>query len=248
MSGTIQGRRRFGSLTIGILFSLSGCSEPSDSGSTAPIKSVASADANLRKGVLQAINQERDRAKLPPLRENELLGRIAGGRAKIALDQIKEPGKGPKEAALKQNLDEQGYRSRRFDEFQQTVHVSIPVFVKEWSKTGKSAGLLMNNRRYSEIGIGRTADDLGQSYYSLIFAEPWPTIDTSYAAVELVEAVNESAPRPASRPSPPTPHLNAWRACMPGRWRKKKRLIPKETIPFDDSRSRGRADVSGSSL
>ena len=93
---------------------------------------------------------------------------------------------------LKQNLDEQGYRARRFDEFQQTAHMSIPVFIKEWSKTGRSAGLLMNNRRYSEIGIGRTADDLGQSYYSLIFAEPWPTIDTSYAALELVEAVNRA--------------------------------------------------------
>jgi uncharacterized protein YkwD len=123
------------------------------------------------KALLDLVNAERDKEKLPPLAANPVLFRVARahsanmakkGEMKHDLD-----GKNPKD-----RVDAAGYDYRRIGEnIAEGENAAPEDLVKGWMNSKAHRENILNPS-YTETGLGVATNDKGETYYTQLFAEP----------------------------------------------------------------------------
>ncbi len=126
--------------------------------------------SELEKELLQLTNEERKKEKLPPLKANPLLFKVARAHAANMAKQGKMEhnldGKTPG-----QRLKQAGYKYGFSGENIASGDYPLAVVMKAWME---SAGHRKNilGKNFTEIGLGIVKDPKGVPYFAQVFAKP----------------------------------------------------------------------------
>ncbi|HZT79773.1 MAG TPA: CAP domain-containing protein [Gemmataceae bacterium] len=123
------------------------------------------------KAVLELTNKEREKAKLPPLKYNAVLHKVARGHsanmAKKREMSHKLDGKNPYE-----RLEAAGYKYAGMAENIAVTTDKTPAqIVKDWMESKIHRENILT-KEFTEIGIGVVKNEQGEVYYTQVFAEP----------------------------------------------------------------------------
>jgi uncharacterized protein YkwD len=121
--------------------------------------------------ILQLTNQAREKEKLPPLKPNPVLFKVARAHtANMARQNVMNhvlDGKTPV-----QRVRESGYAYRRTGEnIAYSSKLDVPDTFQGWMESpGHRENIL--HRDYGEIGIGVVSSPNGETYYTQVFGAP----------------------------------------------------------------------------
>jgi uncharacterized protein YkwD len=120
--------------------------------------------------LLNLTNQERKNQKLPPLRPDPILFKVARGHSANMARQEKMAheldNKKPRD-----RVKEAGYRYYFMGENVAYGEVDLPEIMKGWMDSKKHRDNILN-RTFTEIGLGLGRTDKGVVYYTQVFATP----------------------------------------------------------------------------
>ncbi len=127
--------------------------------------------SDAEKQILETTNQERKDAKLPPLRHNPLLSRVAHAHSENMARQDKQDHilDGMTHA---DRIRRAGYKFRTAGENIATGQgVTLADVLRGWMKSkGHRANILSS--KYTEIGVGVAQGKDGKVFYTQVFAAP----------------------------------------------------------------------------
>jgi uncharacterized protein YkwD len=123
--------------------------------------------------LLELVNKERAKKKLPPLRPNAILSKVARGHSANMAKQGKMEhvldGKDPGDRVLAAGYD--------WGKVSENIAVSeppgapLPQIVKEWMNSETHRKNLLSDR-VTETGLGIAKNSKGEVYYTQLFARP----------------------------------------------------------------------------
>lgn len=121
------------------------------------------------KKLLELTNQERARAKLPPLKPNLILFKVARAHSanmvkKGDMNHVLD-GKNPAQRVLAAGYD---YRSVAENIGFGEKDAPLPKIMKGWMESKLHRENLLN-RKYREVGLGIARDKNGDAYYTQVF-------------------------------------------------------------------------------
>jgi uncharacterized protein YkwD len=125
------------------------------------------------KELLDLTNKEREKEKLPPLKPNPTLFKVARAHSANMARQEKMEHKLDGKAGYMRVRDA-GYRARRSGENIAKGgdrDIRLPAVMEGWMASPAHRANILNPY-YTEIGLGRVVGDDGYAYYTQVFAEP----------------------------------------------------------------------------
>jgi uncharacterized protein YkwD len=124
-----------------------------------------------RRAFLAALNQERSRAGVPPLRLSAPLSSVAQIRAEeIARQGDLREGRGS-ESRVEKEMTRAGYRAQRWIESEIASDDPLPEVVDYWQRGSAKSYREVMAKDFKEVGIGVAALS-GQPLYTFLFAVP----------------------------------------------------------------------------
>jgi uncharacterized protein YkwD len=192
-------------LLLAILFGM-------QAGSTA-----ADSPARVREGLLAAINAERAKAGVEPLRLSPELSAVAQARAEEISRQGDLGAVRGSEERVHQELQRAGYRAQRWIESEIASDSSLAEVAAYWRRQSGSSYRQVMGRDFRDFGVG-IADLGGQPLYTLLFAVPERDYyaqrtaglkDAEAVRKEVLDLVNAERARARARPLLLEPRLDA---------------------------------------
>ena len=136
-----------------------------------PAASHAAATAQVREGLLAAVNASRAQAGVEPLRLSSALSTVAQARAEEISRQGDMGAVRGSEERVDGELRRAGYRAQRWVESEIASDSSLPEVAAYWRRQSGSTYRQVMSRDFRDVGIG-VADLGGQPLYTLLFAVP----------------------------------------------------------------------------
>lgn len=148
--------------------------------------------------LLAAHNREREKEKLPPLRLNPLLSRVAAAHARDMAEHGKMTHEGSDGSTPAERIVRGGYRARRSAENVAYGQRRVVEVVSAWMKSpGHRANILGD---FEEMGAGLARDGEGRVYWCVNFGTAWPSApipDRERGALDAINAARAEASKPA---------------------------------------------------
>jgi uncharacterized protein YkwD len=151
---------------------------------------VPRAGQNIPQRILLATNQERQKQKLPPLKENDHLDRAAQGQAQDMAAQNLLSHKGSDGSNPTIRVQRQGYKPLRGAENVAEGAPTISEVMRIWMNSPPHRENILGD--YNEMGVGYAEAADGTPYWCVDFATPMVQLDPSKAPAALLEAINKA--------------------------------------------------------
>lgn len=159
-------------------------------------KSKPTADS-LVKSLIEAHNEERAAADLPPLERNEQLEAAAEAHARDMAENEMMSHEGSDKSEPAERVERAGYHYRETAENVARGQRTVGEVITGWMESPKHKKNILGP--YSEIGVARVKSKRGESYWCAVFGRPWPSLTAEKATAELIELLNrerEKAKKP----------------------------------------------------
>lgn len=154
-----------------------------------PTARDADGPSEVAANLLKAHNRERSVKKLLPLSLDPKLT----AAAKVQADDMAGHGKmsheGSDGSTPFDRIKTQKYRFQAAGENVSEGQKSVEAVMKGWMNSPHHRDNILG--KFSQAGFAVSRDEDGTPYWCAVFATPWPKLDTSRAAGDLVEAINK---------------------------------------------------------
>jgi uncharacterized protein YkwD len=171
----------------------------------------------VQSGLLAAINAERARARVEPLRLSAPLAAVAQARAEeLARQGNLEEARGS-EDRLHREMERAGYQAQRWVVSEIASDSSLPEVADFWRRQSGDTYREVMGRDFRDVGIG-VASLHGQPLYTLLFAVPEreyyegrtaPLKDLAAVRQRVLDLVNAERAKARARPLLLEPRLDA---------------------------------------
>ncbi len=139
--------------------------------------------------LIEAHNRERTAAKLPPLKVSPQLTEAARDHARDMAEHQKLSHDGSDGSTVSKRVKQRGYRYQEVGENVATGETSEQV-MRSWLDSPPHRKNILDN--FSEIGVAMAPDVEGTHYWCVVFARPWPKVDTTKGPSAMIEALNRA--------------------------------------------------------
>jgi uncharacterized protein YkwD len=139
--------------------------------------------------LIEAHNRERTEAKLPPLKVNPQLTEAARDHARDMAEHQKLGHEGSDGSTVSKRVKQRGYRYQDVGENVATGETSERV-MRSWLDSPPHRQNILDN--FSEIGVAMAPDAEGSRYWCVVFARPWPKVDTAKGPAAMIAALNRA--------------------------------------------------------
>jgi len=158
--------------------------------------------ATSRK-LLDAHNRERAAEKLGPLTMDDKLSAAAKVQAVDMAGHAKMSHEGSDGSTPAERIKRQEYRAQSTGENVARGQRTVAEVMSSWMNSPHHRENILG--KYTQFGTALAKDGDGQPYWCVTFGTPWPTLEPTAAAADLVAALNrerDGAGKPALKAEP----------------------------------------------
>jgi uncharacterized protein YkwD len=155
-------------------------------------------DRELVSEVLAAHNKVRADEKLPALALDPKLVAAARAHAEDMAAQQKMTHDGKDGSTPSQRIEREKYHPQSSGENVATGQTTADEVMKTWMESPRHRENILG--RFTQAGIAVARDRDGKPYWCVDFATPWPVLDPSRAAADVVAALNRERAAAGKKP------------------------------------------------
>lgn len=144
----------------------------------------------LLKQLLDAHNEIRAEAKLPPLTISPKLEAAARVHARDMAEHTKMSHDGSDESTPAVRIERQGYRYRACGENVARGQEDVRQVMKTWLDSPPHKKNILGD--FTEMGGAVAESAEGQPFWCVNFGRPWPQLSQDDASLQLFDAINEA--------------------------------------------------------
>ena len=146
--------------------------------------------ATRDQALIEAHNRVRAEAKLLPLKAIAPLTEAARSHARDMAEHQKLGHEGSDGSTVSKRVKQRGYRYQEVGENVATGETADQV-MQLWLDSPPHRKNVLE-KEFTEIGVGMAPDTEGQGYWCVVFARPWPKVDTTKAPAAMIAALNKA--------------------------------------------------------